>query len=183
MRPRRTVTTLLLVLLAATRLPALSVSAGATLQLPPVSKSEIYGFGVGGRLAVGVEPLSVHWFTIEPEFTVLNYRPNIVGLDAAWMLLPGLALHAQTPLLLPGTVTSMLGGSVGYRHYFWLSNYANEAIRAFRPVLWAGGHVLFEVSRWVSIGPAVSYNLYFDGLVRGAVQFELRVGYGTTRSP
>jgi hypothetical protein len=99
------------------------------------------------------------------------------------MLLPGLALHAETPIQFSDSVTTSLGVSVAYRHYFWLSSYDGAAIRAFRPVLSTGAHALVVLSESVSVGPALSYNVFFDQLIRGTIQLELRARYRITNSP
>ncbi|MFP4376079.1 MAG: hypothetical protein ACLFP4_03460 [Spirochaetales bacterium] len=145
--------------------------------------AEVYGLGIGGRVAVGFKPTRVAWFSLEPEFLLFHYQPNIAGFDTAWILLPGLALRVETPLSLTDALSLTVGASASYRHYLWQSTFDDAVVGAYRPVLAIGGSALVSITDSLSVGPAASYNIFFDDLIRGTVQLELRARYRITDSP
>jgi hypothetical protein len=163
-------------LLAVTNVTALTLSLSGGTQLEPISGGGAYGNGYGGALAVGFLPLEEAPVELLGRLAFHSFPAEDDRFDTAGMIMPGVRI-AYAPRL--GNSQGLVLEPrffAGYQHYFFNHTFQGEAHRTYRPVLSSGGGLLFSFDS-LSVGPQVSYNLFFDDTPQSVMELELLVRY------
>jgi hypothetical protein len=182
MKASRIATTmLLLVLLTAVDLPALSWGGGASVQLPPPVNASVYGGGYGIHATASFSPVVALPLEVQPELAAFFFPPRSAGIQPAWILLPSILVGTSIDISVPNVFVAEASLLVGYRHYLWWTSFDDQLLLSYRPV--ATGGVLVPVHEIIRIGPRVFYNVYFDETVRGAVQIDFSILFSPASSP